>query len=1176
MSAHSRSRYADMHTSKMADQNSTNEKDENPTQSDASEYEDEGKIIGETKVKSTSPLQPENRAPSLEKQGIDKSQPRGRSSKKELSTHATSKKKRKRSPSPSSSSSSDDSTSSSSSYSPSPKRKKKSSKKRRRSPSSSSSSSSSDEKSSRRRKKAKRAKRRKHRKHRKHSHRRCSPSPSTSRHRSPEPQKDSSPTVPVEPPTRRPFQTSSDEKSNRWDLKSDLLEYLQSYLQIHLPLEEQKSITGPNPKPANITVVREADSYISTSLKGQPILKKYDKAFTAIQSKLGHILGPLCRLWTQASEATEELDLDSLLEAIEQTVVMTSQAINYVDHKRRLNALMAYFEKEKDMDDLLKKHESDFGKEDRFLFGEEFQKNVTGIATDDKKIEVALKKSNTTKPQTPKKAGTGSSGNTQPFRQGPRHKRRGEGDPSSFRRLDYSGNNKAGTTGKTTIRSTEEVSYFHKYTYLELPLSSQSSAKSFQVDMSLVHPLIRNFFPNQRKENIPLVAGRLRYFQQNWGKLTRDPNILNIVKGWKIPLVKNAVLPQNPNPIPFSKEEEDLVSLEIQKMLEKGCIKQTHPQQNQILSNLFVIPKKNGELRPVINLRRLNALIPYHRFKMETLQNLKQILQEGDLMIKLDLRDAYYAVPLSQESQHLVKFLWKGTLYKFICLCFGIGPAPRVFSKLMKVPISVLRRLNIRLVIYLDDIIILGQTRWEIEVAKHTTIFLLQQLGFVINFQKSNLNPSTLMEFLGVEIDSQKMSMFLPKEKVDKLISKCKLLLAKDQVKIREVSSLIGTLNSTAPAVLPAPLQYRYLQQQQIKMLTMYPSYETQFTLNQLSRGELKRWIQNLSLYNGKPIRVAPPDIVIATDAAKTGGWGAVCQGTPAGGQWNQEEIELHINQQELIACKIALQTFLKNKENISVHMLMDNTTAIAYLLKMGGTKNAILTEIAKEIWHFLLPKNITVTAEYIPSILNKGADFQSRHVEDSSQWKLLPSIFHKIRKRWGCPIVDLFASRLSFQVPQYFSWKPDPHALAADAFQQCWKKGLLYAFPPFCLIAKTIHKMLRDHSELILITPLWTTQTWYTLVMSRAVENPILIPYRKTLLTNPQGKTHPLIQNKKLRLVAWRLSGKDSKPKEYLKRLPNLSPQPGPEVREKIMNPLGRNLVAGVVGNKLIPFDAL
>jgi len=75
----------------------------------------------------------------------------------------------------------------------------------------------------------------------------------------------------------------------------------------------------------------------------------------------------------------------------------------------------------------------------------------------------------------------------------------------------------------------------------------------------------------------------------------------------------------------------------------------------------------------------------------------------------------------------------------------------------------------------------------------------------------------------------------------------------------------------------------------------------------------------------------------------------------------------------------------------------MDNIVALSYLVKMGGTQSEALSSLSKEIWDFLLTKQITITAEYLPGILNVEADAQSRSVKDSSEWKLKTEIFQKL-----------------------------------------------------------------------------------------------------------------------------------------------------------------------------------
>ena len=110
-------------------------------------------------------------------------------------------------------------------------------------------------------------------------------------------------------------------------------------------------------------------------------------------------------------------------------------------------------------------------------------------------------------------------------------------------------------------------------------------------------------------------------------------------------------------------------------------------------------------------------------------------------MCKIDLKDAYFTIPLDKSCRHLVRFLWEGNLYEFLCLFFSLGPAPRVFTKILKVAISLLRHLNIRILIYLEDMLLMSQSIERLLVARDTVIFLLQHLGFVINLKKSVMEP---------------------------------------------------------------------------------------------------------------------------------------------------------------------------------------------------------------------------------------------------------------------------------------------------------------------------------------------------------------------------------------------------------------------------------------------------
>ena len=105
---------------------------------------------------------------------------------------------------------------------------------------------------------------------------------------------------------------------------------------------------------------------------------------------------------------------------------------------------------------------------------------------------------------------------------------------------------------------------------------------------------------------------------------------------------------------------------------------------------------------------------------------------------------------------------------------------------------------------------------------------------------------------------------------------------------------------------------------------------------------------------------------------------GGTCDGISTGGMWSAQEMKYHINILELLAVKLAIQKFTKCRDVKAIHLQVDNIVALPYLMKMGGTQNLKMVELAKGILEYLLKWGITITAEYLPSELNLTADWES------------------------------------------------------------------------------------------------------------------------------------------------------------------------------------------------------
>ena len=200
----------------------------------------------------------------------------------------------------------------------------------------------------------------------------------------------------------------------------------------------------------------------------------------------------------------------------------------------------------------------------------------------------------------------------------------------------------------------------------------------------------------------------------------------------------------------------------------------------------------------------------------------------------------------------------------------------------------------------------------------------------------------------------------------------------------------------------------------------------------------------------------------------------------------------------------------------------MDNKIALSYLVKLRDPHNKDLLGLSKQIWDYLQSKKITITAEYRPGHLNVTADWESHSFQDKSDWKLSPEVFAKNCWKLGTPSIDLFASRMSHQLPAYMDWKPNPGSQAINTMYQSWTKMFPYAFPSFSLIPRVLSKLRKEGTTMILVAPAWQSQAWYSVLLSMCIHNPFLVLHRKDLLLDPLGRPHPLVVNQTLRLAAW------------------------------------------------------
>ena len=280
--------------------------------------------------------------------------------------------------------------------------------------------------------------------------------------------------------------------------------------------------------------------------------------------------------------------------------------------------------------------------------------------------------------------------------------------------------------------------------------------------------------------------------------------------GFRIPFSK--IPPLSSVPIRMSQSSSLLIREEIENLLKKQAVKRVqNPGTPGFYSRIFLIPKKNGKLRLIIDLSLLNRYIEKQSFKMETVKSVRQAMRLNDWAVSIDSTDAYLHVPIHRQSQSIFDSSTKvrsftSRPYRLEC------PCPLIFSKLMDVIAAFLRQRAISVFPYLDDWLIKDLIRNRLISQTRFCIQTIQSLGFLPNLKKSDLLLSQKFTFIGMAFLTQQNLVRVPKDRVQNLILTIKKFLSFKLVSARTFLSLLGKLSATADFVLLGRLHLRPLQ----------------------------------------------------------------------------------------------------------------------------------------------------------------------------------------------------------------------------------------------------------------------------------------------------------------------------------------------------------------------------
>ena len=623
---------------------------------------------------------------------------------------------------------------------------------------------------------------------------------------------------------------------------------------------------------------------------------------------------------------------------------------------------------------------------------------------------------------------------------------------------------------------------------------------------------------------VDFTAGNLAKHYKHWEKLTNNSTVINWIRdGVSIPFHNIPQKFELPNRS-LKEKYKQFVSDEIKQLLTQGAIEKLN-YKPYCVSPIGVVPKKGNKLRLICDLRQLNSVCQPPKFIYENIDTALELVHYKDEFISVDLKNGFHHVPVNLNDRKYLGFSWEGIYYQWNVLPFGLSSSPYFFCKILKPIVGWLREKGLRVIIYVDDILLIASHK-DIESHRHILLDTLKDLGWFIKHEKCNLIPNTKIKFIGYTLDSigdtSQPVLRINSERIRRL-SKClKHLLQNNSCTKRHLARVAGQCVSMSKAILPAKLLLRNT----YRLISKYSNWDATLKLDNPTISDLKWWITALKSWNGLILKPHRESIQMETDASATG-WGCCIDQQETFGLWDRSMANMPSNFRELSAVYLGIKSFSAQLQGKALTVLTDNIVTTAYLNHLGGPVQS-LTNLAQAIWAIVFKLDISLRAHHLPGVLNVQADRLSRK-KYLYEWKLHPELFQHIDKTFGPHTIDRFASFQTRQLPRYNSISYDPETEGIDALSQNnWGQEVNFVNPPFRLIPQVLKTVNNQSARATLIAPYWPGQVWFKLLESMTTRPPIPVPNNRKAIQYFGIGAEPL-KNRKWKIYAWQIHGQNN-----------------------------------------------
>lgn len=216
---------------------------------------------------------------------------------------------------------------------------------------------------------------------------------------------------------------------------------------------------------------------------------------------------------------------------------------------------------------------------------------------------------------------------------------------------------------------------------------------------------------------------------------------------YEIKLTDSTPIKQKPYPV--NPKLQDIINKEVDSMLADGVIQ---PSESDWSNPLVMVRKQDNTFRPCLDFRKLNAVIKSDNYPLPNMNIILNTLESCKYLSKIDLKRAFWLIPLTKESMRYTAFQVPGKgFYEFTCLSFGLKISPPVFQRLIDEVIG--PDLDCFVKRYLDDLLIATETYEQHVDILSRVLDRLRDANLQVNWDKSDFLAARV-EYLGYIVDS--------------------------------------------------------------------------------------------------------------------------------------------------------------------------------------------------------------------------------------------------------------------------------------------------------------------------------------------------------------------------------------------------------------------------------------